>query len=362
MKIVFLADTDQPGESGVGDYALELSSSLSAFNVESVVECLGSPNSSLRLSLVARLNELQPDWVSLQFVPYAYAKYGLVGRGTLPWQQLRGRIGTHLMFHELWIGAHKGAALRPRAIGALQRRGIQNAVRELHPGVVHCTNRLYSAMLQRVGIKNNVLPLCGAIPVTSVGPDPYDEVLASLHHGSRRSGWIVAALFGSIYPSENLLPALQWLQDRCLRQGKRLLLVSLGTCPSAECTFKALAAGFSDAAKPAFFVKGRLNAFALSPWIRYADCALATTPFNIIDKSSSAVAFSEHGVPVIVLETGADVRGLALPRQDLSPEFWLFGDKRLESLNGLPPHREPQPRLGQVAKQFLADLQASSCS
>ena len=356
MKILFLADSDQPGESGVGDYALVLSESLRAFSIDSAVECIGSPNSSLRSSLVARLNEFRPDWVSFQFVPYAYAERGLVGRDTFPWQQLRGRIGTHLMFHELWIGAHKGASLRDRAIGALQRKGIQNVVRELQPNVVHCTNRLYSAMLHRVGIQNNVLPLCGAIPVLPVGPDPYEEVLVSLHHGRRRSGWIVAALFGSIYPSENLLPALQWLQDRCLRQGKRLLLVSLGKCPSAESTFQALAAGFSDAAKPAFFVKGRLNAAALSSWIRSADCALATTPFNIIDKSSSAVAFAEHGVPVLVIDAGADVRGASLPRQDLAPEFWLYGDQRLDALNGLPPRRDPQPRLDQVAKQFLADL------
>jgi hypothetical protein len=362
MYILFLADSNQLGESGVGDYALSLSASLRAFNVDSSVECLGPPGSSLRSSLVALLKDVQPDWVSLQFVPYACAKRGLVGRGTLPWRQLRGRIGTHLMFHELWIGAHNRASLQDRAIGTLQRQGIKNVVRELNPGVIHCTNRLYSQMLQQAGIHNNVLPLCGAIPVSLGGPDPYVEILTTLRYGSRRSGWIVAALFGSIHPSENLLPALQWLQDRCLRYGKRLLMVSLGKCPSAETIFKSLASGFPEAAKPAFFVKGRLSASTLSSWIRCADCALATTPFNIIEKSSSAVAFAEHGVPVIVTDAGADVRGVALPRQDLAPDFWLFGDRRLDALNVLPPRREPQPRIGRVVKQFLEDLHASGCA
>lgn len=362
MKILFLADSNQSGESGVGDYALGLSGSLRSFNVDSSVECLGPPGSSLRSTLVARLNEAQPDWVSFQFVPYACAKGGLVWPGTLPWQQLRGKIGTHLMFHELWIGAHKGAALRDRAIGALQRHGIKNVVRELNPDVIHCTNRLYSAMLQRAGIHNTVLPLCGAIPVSSVGPDPYVEVLSTLVHGTGRSGWIVAAFFGSMHRSECLLAATQWLQDRCLRHGKRLLLVSLGKCMSPESTFKALAAGFSEETKPAFFVKGRLSAAALSPWIRYADCALATTPFNIIEKSSSAVAFAEHGVPVIVIDAGADVRGVALPQQDLAPEFWLFGDPRLEAFELLPPRTELQPRLGNVVKRFMVDLHASAVS
>jgi hypothetical protein len=356
MKILFLADSIQPGESGVGDYSLQLCASLQALQVDAVVDCIGAPNSSLRASLAERVRQAQPDWVSIQFVPYAYAHRGLVGRDTLPWRHLRGRIGTHLMFHELWIGAHLEASLRDRAMGALQRKGIQSFVSRLRPGVVHCTNRLYSAMLQRVGIQNDVLPLFGNIPVTPVGPDPYAEVLARLNHGAKRSGTIVAALFGSIYPSENLFTAMKWLQDRSLRQGKRLLLVSLGHSPLAETTFQALGAGFPESSKPSFLVKGRLNAIALSPWIRSADCALATTPFNIIEKSGSAVAFVEHGVPVIVMDAGADVRGVALPRQDLSPEFWLFGDKRLEALNGLPPRREPLPRLLQVARQFMADL------
>jgi hypothetical protein len=134
------------------------------------------------------------------------------------------------------------------------------------------------------------------------------------------------------------------------------LVVSLGHCPTAESTFAALAPQLPAEGRPTFLVKGRLDSAALSPWIRWADCGLATTPFNIIEKSGSAIAFAEHGVPVIVMDAGADVRGVALPREDLAPEFWLFGDQRLDALTGLPPRRMPQSRLDQVAKQFLVDL------
>jgi hypothetical protein len=356
MKILFLADSNHLGESGVGDYALHLSAYLRALHVDAFVECIGTPNSALRASLVERVSRAQADWVSFQFVPYAYAHRGWVGRHTLPWKSLRGRLGTHVMFHETWIGANQGAPLRDRVMGALQRFGIRRLMRELHPDRVHCSNRLYSAMLLRVGISNRILPLFGNIPVGMPSSDPYDDVLAELTPVLPRSGWVVAALFGSIYPSVHLLSALRWLQDHCLRQDQRLMVVSLGHCPTAERTFAALASQLPDEGKPTFLVKGRLEAPALSSWIRWADLGLATTPFNIIEKSGSAVAFAEHGVPVIVMDAGADVRGVALRRQDLSPEFWLFGDKRLESRNGLPSRREPQPRLGQVAKQFLADL------
>jgi hypothetical protein len=356
MKIVFLADSNQTGESGVGDYALHLCASLQALNVDAVVECLGPPKSTLRACLADRVRASEPDWVSLQFVPYAYAHRGWVGRRTLPWQALRGRLGTHVMFHEIWIGAHQGAPLRDRAIGALQRRGIQNFMRELRPDRVHCGNLLYSAMLLRAGLPNRLLPLFGNIPVCISEHDPYEDFLSGVAPDSTRSGWVVAALFGSIYSSENLLPALRWLHASCLRQGQRLLVVSLGHCPTAESTFAALAPQLPVEGRPTFLVKGRLDSTALSAWIRWADCGLATTPFNIIEKSGSAVAFAEHGVPVIVMDEGADVRGVAFPRQDLAPEFWLFGDQRLEALHGLPARRDPQPRLAQVAKQFLADL------
>ena len=356
MKITFLADTIQPGESGVGDYALHLCAKLQSLNVDAVVESFGAPNSSLREHLAERIRESQPDWVSFQFVPYAYAHRGLVGRHTLPWKALRGRLGTHVMFHELWIGAHQGASLRDRAMGTLQRRGIKNLMCELRPDKVHCGNRLYSAMLVQAGVSNRLLPLFGNIPVCMPSLDPYEEVLAGILPARKRSGWVVAALFGSIYPSEHLFLALRWLQECSLRQGQRLLVVSLGHCPTEVPTFAALADQLQAEGKPTFLVKGRLDSARLSSWIRWADCGLATTPFNIIEKSGSAVAFAEHGVPVIVMDAGADVRGVPLPRQDLAPEFWLFGDKRLEALKGLPPRREPQPRLEQVAKQFRDDL------
>jgi hypothetical protein len=356
MKIVFLADSNQAGISGVGDYALHLCAGLQLLNVDAVVECLGAPNSLSRACLAERVRHARPDWVSFQFVPYAYAHRGWVGRRTLPWKALRGRLGTHLMFHEIWIGAHQGAPFRDRAMGALQRMGIQNLMRELRPDRVHCGNRLYSAMLLRAGLSSRLLPLFGNIPVRIKAPDPYEEVLAELVPGRTRSGWVVAALFGTIHPSEHLLPALRWLQEYCMRQGLQLLVVSLGHCPTAQKIFAALAPQLPPEGRPIFLVKGRMDSAALSPWIRWADCGLATTPFNIIEKSGSALAFAEHGVPVIVMDAGADVRGVALPKHDLAPDFWLFGDQQLEALNGLPPRREPQPRLEQVAKQFLSDL------
>ena len=357
MNLVIIADSDQQGESGVGDYALLLAKLLRSSNINVVFEALGPPDRSSRLALVERVQDAQPDWVSFHFVPYAYAHRGLVGKSTLPWEKLRGRVGTHILFHEIWIGAHQGAPWRQRPIGFFQRLGIQQVLRLLKPDVVHSTNPLYSAMLHRSGIPNHVLPLFGAVPVLSDGGlDPYLQLLPNLVPGSKRPDWVVSALFGKIYQCDQLLAALQWLMAKCLSLGKHLLLVSLGHCPTAADTFKQLAPCLSEPGRPYFHITGKLDATALSSWIGGADCGLATTPFNIIEKSSSAVAFVEHGIPVIVIDAGAPIRGMDVIQPDLAPEFWLFGDQRLNDLESLPPRREPQARRDQVVNQFLADL------
>ena len=356
MNIVIIADTDKKGKSGVGDFALLLADSLRVLNLNVVFEVLGPPDHSSRLALGERVRRAQPDWVSLHFVPYAYAHRGLVSKHTLPWEQLRGIVGTHILFHEIWIGAHQAASLKQRAIGYIQRRGIQEALGVLRPNVVHCTNSLYSALLQRADIPNKILPLFGNIPVLNNGSSPYSNLLDDLVQGSERADWVVACLFGTIYESVNLLPFIRWLKNKCLAQGKHLLVVSLGHCSTATITFERLASCFAPYNMPYFHVTGKLDECELSYWIRGADCGLATTPFNIIDKSSTAVAFVEHGIPIIVMDAGAPLRGMPRIQPDLAPEFWLFGDSRLEKLQLLPPRREPRSRRDYVVNQFLSDL------
>jgi hypothetical protein len=356
MRILFLADSIHPGVSGVGDYTLELAAQLRRMSVDAYVEPIGIPGTPLRASLCERVNQFQADWVSVQFVPYAYAHRGLVSRWNLPWRHLRGRRGTHIMFHEIWIGAHRYASWRERVVGLLQRRGIQSMINELNPSVVHCSNSLYSKMLINANISNSILPLFGNIPVQPVGVDPYAELITTLATGGERSEWVVSALFGTIHQSSKLVPAVQWLNSLAQSQGKQLLVVSLGNCSSAISSFDMLAAHFPPHGHPTFFAKGPLPADELSQWLRTADCALSTTPLNIIGKSGSVAAFLDHGVPVIVLDKGGEIRGFDNSPVDLSPGIWLFDDLRVDFGNSLPKYRIPDPSLPRVAVQFLNDL------
>jgi hypothetical protein len=212
-------------------------------------------------------------------------------------------------------------------------------------------------MLTQAGIQNRILPLFGNVPVVSSAmSDPYAEVVATFDPDSDRKTWLVVSFFGTIYPSNHLFSALEWLQDKVLQLGKRLLVVSLGHAPSAAACFSSLAERLVSPERPHFLIKGRLDATELSRWISFVDCGLATTPFNIIEKSGTAVAFAEHGVPVIVMDEGSPVRGLSASCVDRAPDFWLFGDSRLDQFCPLPPRRDPYSRLEDVSRQFLTDL------
>src|SRR5690606_662431 len=99
------------------------------------------------------------EWLSLQFVPYAFHKKGLpFGLGS----QLRKIGGTtkwHIMFHELWIGMEVGASQKDVIIGIIQKYIIKKFNIEIKPKVIHSQTDLYQAQLKSIGLKSEILPL-----------------------------------------------------------------------------------------------------------------------------------------------------------------------------------------------------------
>jgi hypothetical protein len=356
MRILILCPANTRGNCGVLDYSLALSDCLRKHSIDSSVFAIDKHKDPNHKKLIDFIQYFKPDWTSLQFVSYAYAKRGLITPFSLPWQKIKGRVGTHILFHETWNGAHVGASLKQRIIGLLQRFGIQYVVFRMKPNIVHTTNPLYVAMLGYLGISSTMLPLFSNIPISTSDLNPYEPLLARLVSGSTSKNWLIAALFGSIHPSSNLLYAISWLHSVSSRDSKHLLVVSLGKAAGASSIFENLANSLSSTSDVFFHVVGKLDASDLSLWIKNADCCLCTTPHNIIQKSGSAKAFLEHGVPIIAMDHGSSVRCVSYKSLDLTPDIWLFGDPRLVSSHSLPPRKAPSSCIDEVALQFLADL------
>jgi hypothetical protein len=215
-------------------------------------------------------------------------------------------------------------------------------------------------MLHKEGIPNSILSLFSTIPIACDLSDPYPSLLDSLCPGMTRDECVIVLFFGAIYPCKDLLPATQWLYERCSCHAKQLIVLSLGHSPSANDVFNYLRAQFPVDRSPFFVVKGKMNAASLSSWFSYADGGIATTPYNIVAKSASAASLAEHGLPVLVIDAGLPVRGLPNDFCDLAPDFWLFGDSRLENFPFLPPRRTHTPLIHRVVNQFVDDLKIDS--
>src|SRR5580700_348326 len=194
MRMVFVTSCLEPGKDGVGDYTRELAFACEALGHSCWLLALsdrhierplheqqtatGAMLQTLRLpaadSWSRRIRYAQSwlersavDWISLQFVPYGYHPKGLVRGLHRRLAPLFAGRSLHVMLHELWIGAERGAPLRRRVIGHLQQRAVLALVRRLDPAVIHTSNDAYLALLRAHDICAKTLFLCGSIPVSA---------------------------------------------------------------------------------------------------------------------------------------------------------------------------------------------------
>ena len=93
---------------------------------------------------------------------------------------------THLVFHEIWIGAYPKAKIKEKVMGWRQKREILKFVKLLNPSVAFGTNSAAIDRLRREGIHAEYLYLFGNIPYSPIPP------------GSQKEGFRVA-FFGTVY-------------------------------------------------------------------------------------------------------------------------------------------------------------------
>ena len=149
MKLLFLIGCAEPGHDGVGDYTSILAEQCKQQGHEFRIASLNDPyvldqpeigatkwrfsgalkDKDEQQTLQELCTEFSPDWISLQFVPYAFHPKGI------PWslgrllKTLAPKARLHIMFHETWTGPHLSASLRDKAYGLLQRVTLKHLLR-----------------------------------------------------------------------------------------------------------------------------------------------------------------------------------------------------------------------------------------
>lgn len=245
------------------------------------------------------LDEFQPDWISLQYVPYGFNRRGLPFKLAGHLGALRGNFRWHIMFHELWIGEEAEYTPIQKVIGWLQKR-IVRKLASLTKAILHTSNPTYRLRLERAGCPAEILPLFSNIPITTPllsRRDVLEE--AGMHPDSESEQVWILVLFGAIYPQWRAESLFERIDQAAKRQVNcRCLLLFLGRPGGNALLERTIQACIQR--NWSFLNKGELPPSVISSYLQCADFGIATSPLSLIGKSGSVAAMQEHGLPVIV--------------------------------------------------------------
>jgi hypothetical protein len=376
VRITFLVGSLEPGRDGVGDYARLIARECSRLGApcqlvaladrhvprrsadhDSGVEVVRLPYQMAwpeKLDAVrGHVESFQSTWVSLQFVPYSFDRWGL------PLHLIRGlpnAISTarlHLMFHEIWIRG--GDSWRRRLTSAVQRRCVLALCR--HPGAqVHTSTVAYRRMLEHYGVRSGLLPLFGNVPVSSKDAMPWlGPQLADLGVNvvAGRERWWLFVLFGTLHPEWPPEPLISCLQQAAAERGRRVAIISVGRLGGGESQWAALQSRYGRHVP--MMRLGEQPVERISELLNSVDFGIATSPYALLGKSGTVAAMLDHGLPVIVNREDSPF-GSASPLDATAEDLVIRLDAQLAGRLSAATRREPQWRLPAVANQFLADL------
>lgn len=375
MKIIFLCGSLESGRDGVGDYTRRLACELikRGYKVEAlalndnylVEEILDServedidlkvlriPSNWSQLKRFKRAKVLietfNPDWISLQFVPYSFHPKGLPFGLTRHLENLGKGRKWHIMFHEIWVGEEKGESLKNIYFGLIQRSIILRMIHKLRFEQIHTSIPAYKEILRHYKTNCSLLPLFSNIPKINVNINGYAYRIAEYISG-KRSGYLIGTLFGSIYfESWDLHSLLQKLSARS--NNKKIVIASIGKMSSGKKHWKKMQSVYPLIT---FLTLGEHEPSFISYWLSaFTDFGILTTPPELAGKSGSFMAFKEHGVPVLCNEPSILLKFPYTNKMDAS---LTVVSSKTENIN-IPGRLEPFSFLDNTVSQFIQSL------
>ncbi|GAB3884752.1 glycosyltransferase family protein [Spirosoma agri] len=370
LNIVFLCPSLEPGRDGVGDYTRQLASelilqghqvSLVALNDKALTdECMGVQTANgvsipvLRIPAIWSskqrferakkwVDTIEPDWLSLQYVPFGFHNKGLTfGLGNYL-KQLGCDRKWHIMFHELWVGMEQEASFKHKIWGLLQEALVYALLTKLDPSVVHTHTQLYQLSIAKGNSNVAILPLPSNIPVYS-----YNNQL--LHKDKKLESTISFVIFGSVHHGAPVKEFASEVSHFCKSTGLLAELVLIGKYSVEQQRWKK---AWLDQALSVIDT-GEQPATKVSEALSNATFGITTTPFALVDKSSVVATMKAHGLPVICVSRPWKPRNsfiLKLPTGILDYQVGNLKQYLLTQHSELKSYK-----LVEIVTQFLHDL------
>lgn len=315
MKIIFLCGCLEPGKDGVGDYSRRLAGdllkkghqvSLVALNdhfidtdgelVElqellPVFRIRGPMTRFHNLRLIEkRIEKLDPEWLSLQYVPFSFNNKGLPVQLAKQLALLGSGRKWHIMFHELWVGQEQEANMKLRLWGFIQKKIIKTMLQRLNPRIIHTQSNLYLDLLRALGYDNShLLPLFGNIPV----PETYRNF--GDNSTWKRKKDLTLVLFGSLQPNAPLVDFSKELLEYSKKTNKKIIVSFIGR------NGKELSGWLEVFSKINIETNhlGEKSPNEISEVLLKSSIGISTTPIALIEKSGTVASMLEHGLPVL---------------------------------------------------------------
>lgn len=318
MKLLFICGSLEPGKDGVGDYTRRLSAELIREGVsvtmlalndhflekidESLQECEGVQIDTLRLpQTLKRIEQTErakvwvgaknPDWISLQFVPYSFNKKGLPFGLARQLEKIGSNRKWQIMFHELWIGMSDRSSLKERVIGEVQRQILKRLILDLKANVLNTQTQLYLEQLKKMNFEADLTPLFSNI--CNFNKTRGDLKVFNVEQIKTKFELI---LFGSIHPEapvDELVSNIECFFENFKSKAKVLTLVGRSGGEKKRWIESFKSAGFviNDL--------GEQSEEGISKALNSADIGITTTPVSLVEKSGTVIAMRMHGLPIV---------------------------------------------------------------
>jgi len=308
MKILFICGSVEPGQDGVGDYTRRLSGELlrkrhevqilsicdyQVFSFsfeEQVIEStvlavnripIATGNIQRNIWSQNIINIFNPDWISLQFVPYSFNPKGLPFWLPSFLKNLKGNHKWHIMFHELWLGINIESSFRHKCIGKLQQLIVKKMIHSTLPDFVNTQNKLYQFFLKSLHINADYLPICGNIPLTAIKNETIE--------------FTQFVLFGTIHPGAPFKDFIHDLVTKINEFSKSIKFVFIGKNGEELSYYINILENYGIW----YDVLGIQSESVISQILIDSEYGISTTPYFQSEKSGVFAAYREHQIKTI---------------------------------------------------------------